>query len=164
MSTLHEITDKHRDLIALSEESEDMAQAVADTMEAIEGEFEGKALSLMSVVSNMGADVLAIKSEIERLNGRKKAIENRQASMKEYLKMNMEASGINKIKCPLFTITLAKGRDIVRIDDIDKLPTDYLDIKTVITPMKREILAALKAGEIFDGASLVKSSNSIRIK
>ena len=141
-----------------------MAQAVADTMESIEGEFEEKALSLISVVSNMDNDVSAIKTEIERLTNRKKAIENRQKSMKDYLKTNMEASGISKIKCPLFTITLAKGRDIVQIDDLDKIPTDYIDIKTSMTPIKKEILAALKEGEKIGGVSLVKSGNSIRIK
>lgn len=164
MTTLHEITDKHKELLALAESDKDMAQAVADTMESIEGEFEDKALSLISVVSNMDSDVAAIKSEIERLTARKKAIENRQDSMRNYLKMNMEASGINKIKCPLFTITLAKGRDMVRIDNIDEIPTDYIDIKTSYVPMKKEILAALKEGEEISGTSLIKSDNSIRIK
>jgi len=164
MTALHQITDKHRELMELAETSEDMAQAVADTMESIEGEFEEKALSLMSVVSNMDGDVLAINVEIERLTSRKKAVENRQASMKNYLKMNMEASNINKITCQLFTITLAKGRDIVQIDDLNKIPADYLNIKTSYTPMKKEILAALKEGEKIEGASLVKSDNSIRIK
>lgn len=164
MTALHQITDKHRELLSLAEESEDMAQAVADTMESIEGEFEDKALSLMAVVGNMDADVLAIDNEILRLTARKKAIQSRQESMKEYLRMNMEASGINKITCPLFTITLAKGRDIVQIDNADKIPADYLNIKTSMTPMKPEILRALKAGEKIEGASLTKSKNSIRIK
>jgi len=164
MTALHQITDKHRELMELAETSEDMAQAVADTMESIEGEFEEKALSLMSVVSNMDGDVLAINVEIERLTSRKKTVENRQASMKNYLKMNMEASNINKITCPLFTITLAKGRDIVQIDNLNKIPADYLNIKTSYTPMKKEILAALKEGEKIEGASLVKSDSSIRIK
>jgi len=164
MTALHQITDKHRELLALAEESDDMAQAVADTMESIEGEFEEKALSLMAVAGNMDGDVSAIDNEIARLAARKKSIQNRQESMKEYLRMNMEASGINKITCPLFTITLAKGRDIVQINDADKIPADYLNIKTSMTPMKKEILAALKAGEEIEGASLTKSKNSIRIK
>jgi len=161
---LHEITEQHRELMALAESDQDMAQAVADTMESLDGSFNDKALSLMGVVSNMDADVQAIKSEIERLTNRKKAIENRQQGMREYLKSNMEASQIKKILCPLFTITLVNGRDIVRIDDESKIPTDYLNIETVVSPMKKEILAALKEGEKIDGATLVKSDKSIRIK
>jgi chaperonin cofactor prefoldin len=164
MTTLHEITDKHRDLIALADQDEDMAQAVADTMESIEGEFEDKALSLITVVNNMDADAEAIKNEISRLSARMKSIENKQNHMREYLRVNMEASGINKIQCPLFTITLAKGRDIVSIDDEDKIPADYLNIKTIMTPMKKEILSALKEGEDVPGASITKSKSSLRIK
>jgi len=164
MSTLYQIKDKRLELLSLAEESEDMAQAVADTMESIDGEFEDKAISLISVVSNMSGDVLAINSEIKRLEARKKSIENRQDSMTDYLKTNMEASGINKIACPLFTITLAKGRDVVQVDDLDSIPADYLNIKTSMTPMKKEILAKLKEGRKVPGASMVKSPNSIRIK
>lgn len=164
MASLHEITDKHRELMTLAETDEDMAQAVADTMESIEGEFEDKALSLMAVMDNIGESIPAIDAEIARLTARKKTIVNKQESMKNYLKMNMEASGIKKITCPLFTITLAKGRDIVQIDDVDKIPADYLNIKTSYAPMKKEILAALKEGEIIEGATLTKSENTIRIK
>lgn len=164
MAALHEITDKHRELMTLAETDEDMAQAVADTMESIEGEFEDKALSLMAVVDNIGESIPAIDAEIARLTARKKTIVNKQESMKEYLRLNMEASNITKIQCPLFTITLAKGRDIVQIDDVDKIPADYLNIKTSYAPMKNEILAALKEGQEIEGATLTKSKNSIRIK
>ena len=164
MSALHQITDKHRELMDLAESDEDMAQAVADTMESIEGEFEDKALSLMAVIDNIGESLPAIDAEIARLTARKKTIQNKQENMREYLRMNMEASGITKIECPLFTITLAKGRDIVQIDDVEKIPADYLNIKTSYTPMKKEILAALKEGEEIEGAILTKSKTSIRIK
>lgn len=164
MTALYEITEQHRSLALLAEESDDMAQAVADTMESIEGDFQSKSLSLVSVMLNMDGDLSGIKDAIERLTKRKKSIENSQASMKAYLKTNMEATGINKISCPLFTITLAKGRDIVNIDDIEKIPTDYIEYKTTSNPMKRELLAALKEGEKIDGVSVVKSESSIRIK
>lgn len=161
---LYEITAKHRELALLGEENEDMAQAVADTMEMVEGEFEDKAISLINVMKNIGLGIPSIDAEIARLTARKKTIENNQAHMTKYLQTNMEASSITKIECPLFTITLAKGRDIVQIDDADKIPADYLNIKTSMTPIKKEILAALKEGKEIEGATLTKSANSIRIK
>ena len=165
MSTpLYEITAKHRDLALLAEESEDMAQAVADTMEAVEGEFEDKAISLINVMKNIGAGIPSIDAEIARLTARKKTVENNQDHMKAYLQTNMEASGISKIECPLFTITLAKGRDIVSVDDESAIPAEYMNYKTSASPMKKEILAALKEGEEIEGVSIIKSANSIRIK
>ncbi len=164
MKHLYEITEDHKELLKLADENEDMAQAVADTMELIEGDFNDKAISLIHVVNNMGDDVEIIKNEIKRLTDRKKVIENKQKSMKDYLKINMESSGIKKITCPIFTITLKAGRDTVNIDDIEKIPADYLDIKTTMTPMKREILADLKEGIEIEGASIIKSMSSILIK
>ncbi len=164
MKPLYQITEDHKELLKLADENEDMAQAVADTMELIEGDFNDKAISLIHVVNDMGEGVETIKNEIDRLTARKKAIENKQASMKEYLRINMEASGIKKIQCPIFTITSKAGRDIVLIEDEEKIPSDYLNIKTTMTPMKREILAALKEGDDISGARIVKSKSSISIK
>jgi len=164
MTALYEITAKHKELTLLADENEDMAQAVSDTMEMIEGEFNDKALSLVNVMKNIGAGIPSINAEIARLTARKKTIENNQAHMTKYLQTNMEASDISKIECPLFTITLAKGRDIVSVDDEDAIPAEYMNYKTDASPMKKEILAALKSGEEINGVSLIKSSNSIRIK
>lgn len=161
---LYQISEQHKDLLKLADESEDMAQAVADTMEGIEASFNDKAISLIHVINNMQSDVSVLDTEIKRLTDRKKTIANQQESMREYLRINMEETGVSKISCPLFTITLAAGRDIVQIQDADKIPTDYLNIKTSATPIKADIAKALKSGEIVDGAILVKSKSSLRIK
>jgi len=164
MTTLYEITEKHRELLKLADENEDMAQAVKDTMNLVDGEFNEKALSLVNVMKNIGAGIPSIDAEIARLTARKKTIENNQKHMTAYLQTNMEASGISKIECPLFTITLAKGRDIVSVDNENAIPAEYMNYKTSASPMKKEILAALKGGEVIEGVSIIKSANSIRIK
>ena len=161
---LYELTQQLKELATLAETDENMAEAVENTMEALEGDFNDKAISLITVVNNINSDVTAIQDEIDRLTSRKKTMTNRQDSMREYLRINMEASEISKITCPLFSITLAKGRDMVQIDDVEKIPTDYLNIKTSVTPMKREILADLKSGTEIPGTILIKSKSSIRIK
>ncbi len=164
MKPLYKITEDMKGLQLLAENEELDHQTIVDTMDGINESFNDKAISLIHVVNTMGDDVETIKNEIARLSARKKAIENKQESMKEYLRINMEASGIKKITCPIFTITLKAGRDIVIINDEDKIPSDYLNIKTVMAPMKLEILAALKEGEEVAGASIVKSKSAISIK
>ena len=71
---------------------------------------------------------------------------------------------MSKISCPLFTITLAKGRETVVIDDKDKIPDEYVRVKTSIEPDKVEIGKRLKAGEEVEGAHLERSKPSIQIK
>ncbi len=160
MTHLYEITEAHKELEKLEDEGLD----IGDTFEAVEASFNDKAISVVHVIQNMGGNVSALETEIDRLSKRLKTVKNRQESIKEYLRFNMEATGINKISCDLFTISIKQGRDIVQIDDDSLIPTDYLNIKTSSTPMKREILADLKTGKEIAGASMVKSKSSISIK
>jgi ectoine hydroxylase-related dioxygenase (phytanoyl-CoA dioxygenase family) len=161
MVKLYEIANDHRGLIALADESD---LDITDTLEAIEGEFNDKAESLVSVVLNMDGDVTAIDSQIERLQARKTAIKNRQESMKDYLRQNMEATGIKKISCPLFTINCVEGRQIAVIDNEESLPDEFVKVKTTVSPDKNAIAKALKEGEDVPGASLQRAKSSIRIK
>ncbi|MDH3981264.1 MAG: siphovirus Gp157 family protein [Kiritimatiellaceae bacterium] len=163
---LYELTGNLAELQKLAEmdSSETTQEAVAETMNLIEGDFKEKAKNLTMVLLNMDGDTEAIDTEIARLQERKKIITNRKDSLKEYLRLNMEASGIKKIECPLFVITCAAGRDIVKIEDEDKIPDAYVQVTTTIKPLKREILDEFKAGRPVPGCDVVKSKSSIRIK
>jgi len=162
MTQLYKLTAQHKELELLADSDNELD--LADTFEALEGEFNDKAISLINVVKNKDGDLLAIDDAIKRLQDRKKSIVSNQDSMKEYLRNNMEASGITKIECPLFSITLAKGRQVVTVLDQDKIPADYLNIKTSVAPIKADILKALKAGEEIPGCELSTSKTSLRIK
>lgn len=165
MTALYEITGQLRELATLSDGAdEDLAIAVRDTMGAIEAEFNDKALAVSHVILNFDADVAALDLEIDRLTERKRLITNRQRQIKDYLRENMEAAGISKISCPLFTITCAKGRESVVVDSEDGIPDDLMSVKTEIKPDKVAIAAKLKAGEEVPGCRLERGQSSIRIK
>lgn len=142
----------------------DCQVAVRDTLDAIEGEFNQKAVAVSHIILNLDSDSEAIDAEIKRLTERKRAIENRRDDVREYLRSNMEAAGITKISCPLFSITLAQGREVVVIDDEDSLPDELVNVTTKVAPDKAAIAAAIKAGQEVPGARLERSKSSIRIK
>lgn len=164
MTKLYQITEQHRELQVLVDAEELSPEAVADTFEAMEGEFNEKAVSVVHVIENMQSDVGAVEAEIKRLTARKTALANRRDSIREYLRSNMEASGITKIECPLFAITISKGRDIVAIEDEALIPDELVEVSVISKPDKREILKRLKAGESVPGANIQKSKSSLRIK
>lgn len=165
MSKLYELTGQFKELAALADGADaDMAVAVRDTMGMIEAEFNDKALAVSHIILNMDADVAGLDQEIERLQERKRTLTNRQKSIKDYLRENMEAAGIKKISCPLFTITLALGREIVVVDDHLALPDDLVFVKTDISPDKGAIAAAIKDGREVSGAHIERSQSSVRIK
>ena len=126
------------------------------------GEIELKSQGLLQVVRGIEGDIAALDTEIDRLQGMKKVRQNRIESLRDYLRHNMQVTGITSIKCPLFSITLAAGRDMVVIDDLEQIPKKYQRIR--IEADKTAILQSLKSGRIVPGAHLGKSQESLRIK
>lgn len=165
MSHLYELTGKFKELSVLADGAdEDMAIAVRDTMEAIEGEFQEKGKAIAMITLNIDGDLEAIQSQIDRLTDRKRIINNRKESLKEYLRENMEASGITKITHPLFTITCGKGKPSVVIDDENSIADEYMRVKTTMAPDKVAIAAAIKEGKEVKGAHSEIGKSSISIK
>lgn len=161
MSALHELTGQY---LALANDDELPPQAISDTLESIEGDIRQKAISLASWVLDIDLDIEKIDSAMNRLAIRKKQVVARNDSLKDYLQRNMEASGITKIQCPLFTITLVAGRESVAISNESIIPDEFLNVKTVITPDKIAIAKALKEGQTVEGATMQRGNSSIRIK
>ncbi|WP_340052089.1 siphovirus Gp157 family protein [Pseudomonas proteolytica] len=165
MTTLYTIAEQFKELAALAETAdEDLAVALRDTMEGIEGEFQEKGKAIAMITLNIDGDLEAIQSQIDRLTERKRIINNRKESLKEYLRSNMDAAGITKITHPLFTITCGKGKPIVVIDDEKAIPDDFVNVKVTSAPDKAAIAKALKDGQEVPGAHSEIGKSSISIK
>ena len=163
MSKLYELTKQLDELHTMVLDGEATEDHLSDTMEMIEGEFQEKALNVAKFMRSLSPSIEAIDNEIKRLQDRKKAITNKSDWVKNYLLSNMEASDIKKIECDLFTITRVKPRDIVVVDDLDKLPDDYVSVKTSLAADKKALLKALKDGEEIEGAHIGQGEASIKI-
>jgi hypothetical protein len=157
---LHELT---ADVLAIQQE--DLPEDVlADTLESIQGEFEDKGIALGSVVQNIEAEIDALKAHKATIDQKIKTRTNKIAWLKNYLRENMTASGINKIECPLFSVTMRKPSKTVVVDDEDLVPDDYMSVKVVTAPDKKAIAAALKEGEEIPGCRLAEGQAGIIIK
>jgi len=160
MAKLYELTGNLKEL----ESSDFDEQTLKDTLEAVGGEFNDKAVALLKVIENLNGDTSTIDDEINRLKARKTAIANRQKSMRQYLLFNMQESGINKIQCPLFTASLRKGSERVVIDDELVIPDEYAQIEVVTKIDKNAIKRDLKAGKEIPGARIERGETTILIK
>ena len=163
---LYEISEQYKGVQELieSDESESMREAIADTMQMIEGDFRDKAQAVVSMTLNMDGGIGALDKEIQRLTDKKKVIQNKVQSIRDYLKQNMEATGISKIECPLFTITLSKPSKQAEVTDEALLPDDFVRVKTTVAPDKAAIAKALKDGKEVTGAVLVHGPQRLTIK
>lgn len=160
MAKLYELTTDLKSI--LSEDFDE--QTLKDTLEAVGGEFNDKAISIIKLAENLNGDTSVIDAEIKRLQARKSAITNKQKQLREYLIYNMQESGISKVECPLFTASLRKGVEKVVIDNEMLIPDEYAQIEVVTKVNKTEIKKQLKAGVEIPGARLERGETTILIK
>ena len=163
MTTLYNLSQQMVGLRNMMEDDE-LTFDLTDTIDGLEGDIQVKAEGLLAYVANLSTDVHAIEYEITRLKQRKDIIQNRQESLRDYLRFNMEASGIDKITCPLFTITLRKATDVTVIESEDLIP-DMFKEEVVTTKIdKMAIKRHLKDGMDVPGARLEPGKRGLMIK
>lgn len=164
MTSLYKQTGEMLELQKMVEGGE-MSQAdISDTLDGMEMEFNDKANSIVKFAQSFDSDISVIDAEIKRLQERKKVMTNKQNNLKEYLRYNMEQSGITKIKSSLFSITLRKPLKKAEVLDVDFLPDEYVTTSVSIKPDLKKILTALKDGEEINGAILSEGKAGLLIK
>ena len=158
---LYEISDQFKEL----EKLEDIDQeTLNDTLESLTAEFSDKSLSVASYFLNLDSDIAQLKEAEKRMTDRRKAIENRSKSLKDYLLSNMQRLEISEISCPEFKITIRKPRQVVEVTDLDALSSVFKNEKTVITADKKMIKIHLDDGGELLNARLVDGKTSLIIK
>lgn len=150
MSSLYELTGNYAQLqdMLLSEEYDE--QAVLDTLEITEFEFEEKAENYAKIMRNMDGDVAALDAEIQRLTERKKRYEARQKVLKDNLFMAMKLTGKSKFKTAMFNFSIVKngGKQPLVIDvPVEEIPEEYLAIQKP-NPDNDKIREAVVGGKI----------------
>ncbi len=134
---LYEIASTHNQALMEMASMDDLPEEVInDTLEALEGSFKDKAISVAGFFQNIDAEIAAMKDAEKRMAERRKAKENQVAWMKSYLLTNMTRTGITKIECPEFKISLAKLPPSVQIEDESLIPPEFMRTKTEVTPDK----------------------------
>jgi hypothetical protein len=161
---LYKLSTDYNDLKSIVSDDELTVEAIENTLTGVKDQFEKKAEAVLIIANGFDHNVSALDTEINRLKSLKDGYVNKQKSLKEYLRVNMERAGIKKIQCDLFTITLRKAVEVVIITEESHLPDEYVNVKTVITPDKRAISSALKSGKTVEGAEMVTGKTSILIK
>ena len=164
MTALFILAQEHR---ALSDKLHDLDlddQTILDTLEGESTDLIEKGKNVAAVFRNLESDAKQIKEAEQQLAERRKAIEKRAESLKNYLKTNMEVAGILKIECPWFCITLANNPEAVTVDDESLIPRDYFkEIPATFQLDKNLCKQALKDGFEVPGVRLTRGT-SLRIK
>lgn len=162
MTALYALTNQYMALAEKLSDGDFDAATIADTIEAsgITDEIAEKAQGLEYVARGAEAHNLAIDAEIARLQALKQHRMKVAAGLRGYLLDNMQHMGIERIDCPMFSISIRKNPPAVEIFDQLSLPSQFMVVPEpkppVAAPDKKAIAAAIKAGQDVPGAKLVQ--------
>jgi len=156
---LYEIEEQINELFNEAEIDEETGEVTInyEKLEALNIEKNVKVENIIKYYLDLNGDIAKFKSEIVSLGNKKRTLENKQKSIKEFLDKIHQGQkavyGTHNINY--------RNSEKLQGEDIDVLPDDC--VKTEIKPIASEIKARIKSGELFEGWSIVKNQN-IQIK
>lgn len=162
--SLYNITNSFITLFEKAENGELTKEEIEEQGKDLAISLKNKSTSIIGYIRNLDLTSEAIKNEIDRLTTMKKAIDNKNAKFKEYVKQNMEELELQKIDTELGTLSIAKNPASVEIYDESMIADEYKKEKVTVTIDKTAIKNAIKEGKEVEGARLVEDKTSLRIK
>jgi len=120
---------------------EELRQALLDYCEA----FGAKVDNIANYIKSQECEARNAKTEIDRLQSRQAAAENRVERLKGLLKYFMETRGLRSMKGRLNTISLRKNsQDSLVLDSVESIPSEYCRVSISIPlPELEELLRHL---------------------
>jgi hypothetical protein len=162
---LYQIADQYLQDMQMLQERDLDDQTFADTLESLSGDLEVKAMNVAMFIRNLEANADAIKAAEKQMADRRKAIENKAERIKEYLLQNMVRTGITKIECPFFKITVRDNPESLVIESDKNIPLEYYKQPPLPEMVldKMQLKKDLQMGVVVDGCKL-ESKKRVEIK
>ncbi len=133
-------------------------ETLADTLESMSGDLEAKATNTVMVAKNLRATAAAIKEAEAAMAERRKAMESRADYLDKRVFDVMIETGIHKIECPYFKLSIRDNPPTVEVFDVLQLPGDYMrEVPATYAPDKALIKKAIADGYEVPGAKLTTS-------
>lgn len=131
-----------------------------DTLEAVIGQFEVKAQSVIAYIKNQEITEKMLEGHIGRMTGKLKAAKARNQSLKDYLARNMQAAGITEIKADdgTFKASFRKSEAVVILDEA-QIPAEFMREVVKTEPDKTAIRKAIESGRQVAGAKIEGRKN-----
>lgn len=164
---LFELTADYLKLLELAEDPETDPEALADTMEGIEGALEDKLDSYAYVLSSLDGDINTVDAEIKRLQEFKKGLVKNRDGIKKNMYSSMIALDTRKIKTAKHQFTIAKNGGKLPVVIYDGIIPELVPEEFRVTKYdfdKDAIRTALENGDFIPFAELGERGESLRIK
>jgi hypothetical protein len=162
MTSLYEISARYQGALEfLTDPENDVdADTIRDTMEGLDGEFTDKVCNVAQFVVNLENTATGIEEAEKRMRDRRKAIENKAARLRDYLRDGLQTAGMKKAQNAHVCVSLAKLPASVRIVDEAAIPPEFWREKITREPNK----TAIKDAGGCPGAPVVEGGYRVAIK
>ena len=152
---LYECVAEYRaQLDALAELDLD-AQTYADTLESMDGDLRDKLRAVIAYSLELEIEATGAAAASKRMKERAESLDNRVKWLREYALRAMEATGLGEISTDEWAAKVAKKPASVVIAEGVELPAEYVRTTVKTEPDKAALKAALTAGTVVPGVSLV---------
>lgn len=162
--SLYNITNDFIELFEKKENGELSEEEFNEQGNTLAIDYKSKLTASIGYSRNLDLTSEAIKNEIDRLTAMKKAVDNKNAKFKEYVKASMEALGTLKVETELGTLSVTKNPASVEVYDENIISDEYKKEKLTVSIDKTAIKNAIKNGKEVQGARLIEDKTSLRIK
>lgn len=159
MSKLYDLTQNYLNILELEDQLPE--ELLKEALENVEGDLQEKYENIGKLLAEIDASIAALKSEEDRLHEKRKVMENKKASIKDYAFRNLKLLNIPKLQTPLFAYSIKRNPGSVNIVNEELIPAEYYVTKFELS--KKLMLEKLKNGEEVPGAEL-QQSESLMIK
>lgn len=151
---LYAITTRYNQaLTALLDDDELSLEAITDTLEGLQGEWEDKARAVAAYILNLQASAKQRREAATRILETARREEDRAERLREYLQGHMRQLGCSRLETPEWTARFKRCPPRVAIDDESLIPADFVSVEQIIKIDKGALRAALKEADI-QGAHL----------
>lgn len=158
---LYEIKDLYYKFYNMLENGEIEEDAIADTLESLDGEFDDKADNIACLIKALKAESDAIKQEEKALKERRESKERKAESLKDYLSGTMLKLGKSKVETPRNVLSFRKSTSLEITNEgwfMEKYP-DLVKTEIKKSIPKKEVTDLIKTGKEFVGVQLVEKQN-----
>jgi hypothetical protein len=157
---LYELSQNYVQLLELADSVDE--EIFQDTLSSLEEAIDDKTENMAKLIRCLESDCKAIKEEEQRLADRRKALENRISSVKEYLQNQLEVAGLDKVKRPTVTVSIQLNPPSVLVKDESLIPSHYM-VPVPAKLDKKAVLSFLKEGGEVPGCE-IQQSKGLRIR
>jgi len=144
------------DVDDLNELDNDVKEYLKDLLYQEQTKIDG----IGHVIRKKQNEINFLKEEEQRFKQKRNAIDRSIERLKNYIYEVMVDNEKTQLKGAATTIYLRSSESVI-IEDEDALPSEFVEIRTSKHPQKDKIKAAIKEGNVVDGAVLKTTTRAV---